>query len=300
MLWIRCLAILVFAASLRGDNQPPDLLLIRHNLETWLDGSDLAAQFESAKLRWVARPDKPDDEAARWLQWELRFKGEGTRPDEESERFIKFVRGYRAALDRNLVERLFFKLLHESGLRRTDIAVYVFVSDRTYSISFDPEKRDLVFQQDPDRMLRATIDVAGLAAPGANQKGTAAISRGVPDLGTQVQKFLAAYFAGQAPVRVTPALPEPDFAGVTVEGIRRRVLRNENYWEKLHVSIDIKGTPELPRVVCHISGAYAAGMGSRLPTDYYDMEKTLKYRTDLESFTAAMLAAMKTQLSAGR
>ena len=273
-------------AAARAD----DLEDNRRSLRSWLASSDLAEEFDFAKLRRVRRPDGFET-GAQWLQWELRFKAEGTRFEEEDERFMSLVRDHRGALGRSLVERLFYRLLQETAQRRADVAVYVFVLERTYSITFDPESRELVLQLDPDRMLRRSIDLGAVDTVGGQVGGTAELAGAQQQLTEHVRSFLTDYFSAPPPARVTPSLPEPDFAGVRVEGIRSRVLAEESYWEKLHVSVDLKNSQGSTRAVCHVSGEYGAGFGNRLPADYYDME--VEFREELERFTEGMLAAMQ-------
>jgi len=285
------LAVLVVLGAHASTFQAEDLTAIAGRLAAWLEGTDLNQNFRLEKLRRVNRPDAVE---SRWLQLDLRFVTKSTGALEEHRRFLDAIRNYRAPLDRRLIDTLFFKLVHEAGVRPSDAAVAISVLDESYLITYAAAEGKVVLEDGSNRGRPIPIDL-GPAAPEPT-RGTVPVVQGADDLPDRIQRFLQSYFATPPGVSVRLLPLDPAFVGATVEGLRSRVLPAMRVWERLDISIVISTIKGSRRAYLVISAQYASGLGSSRParSAYADMEA--RYPAELEQFAQQLMLDLQSFL----
>ena len=296
----RVLGAILLAAS-RGSGAPthdaPDLVQVREGFQRWLADSDLSPAFELQKVRWGRRPDQPERE---WLKLELTLKPAGWDPHAEDARFKALLQDYRGKGGATLAETLFYKFVEVGGVARADAVVNVFLIGGSYAVFIEDTNHELVVQPGAGRSTERFVDLEALAPTTARRRNEVDLPvRGASDdPAPRIRSFLIDYFQkkGDA-VRVTAGPHEPYYARVTVEGLRKTVMRGNSYWERLEVSIAVTNGKNGPRAICLVSGKYASGRGARLPdaSAYYDMDPD--HRAELESFVDQMLASLQESLA---
>lgn len=252
--------------------QPP-LAETRSRLDAWLLATGVHKQLTTEKLRFVTLFENPD---VRRLQWELRLLA----PLDD-------------ARAQSHLETLFYRLLHESGVPRREGVVNLFLADEaTYSVSVAPDTRRLAFTR---KNTRSTVRIS-IPLPAAANSGVP-LKTSPLHLERRITDWLKSYLSNQPGVKVTLQALEDDYAGVDAEGLRRKVILSENYWERLRIDIEIKRDPL--RATCHVNGRYAAGRGAQPPDprNYRDFDPD--YRADLEKFTNSLLNKLQRDLTEG-
>jgi len=281
---------------------PETLARVRSAMDGWFQARGLAHAFELQKLRWGPRADDP---AAQWLKLELRFLTEGTDQDHEDQRFAATLQQFQPSNDRSLAEALFFKLVHLADIPREDARITVAVLGDTFAVARERASGRLRFEPTSDRLARRAVQLPDLvdAVPAqrlrANVPGVIQASV-LPD---RVQRFLQDFFAHRNSEAHLPAPRlalkplEPDYVGMEVAGIRRIVITGGDFWERLHVSIELRDTAQGRRAVCYLDGGYAPGLGLRLPAadGYTDMSN--KHQADLDRFADELMRGLQDHLA---
>ncbi|MDJ0740367.1 MAG: hypothetical protein QNJ91_11655 [Gammaproteobacteria bacterium] len=306
--WHLLLAASVLSWSLASAGNPHSRegrTAIRGVIERWLAAEGLAQDLELQKLRWGPHADNPD---AKWLKLELRFVSQGTNQDQENRRFQQLLERYRGIAGTSLPDRLFYKFLHASGVQRRDAYVAIGVLTRTFESRYDPTAGQLAFRETDDRLIRRStlLRMPVQTAQVLRKPVGLGFGREDPDdLPRRIQHALQRFFlqhnqqAGLPPPQLTLKPLERWYAGIEVQGTRKLVLTDKNYWERLQVSIELHAEGDEVRAVCYLDGMYAAGLGSRLPAEdgYADMDPA--YRPELERFVDALLHDLQADFAAG-
>jgi len=250
--------------------QPP-LAETRARLETWLEATGLQRQLTTEKLRFVSTFENPD---ARRLHWELRL-----------------LASLEDAKAQPLIETLFYRLLHESRVRRRDAVVNLFLADEaTYAVFVAPDTGRLtVTKMNTRGTVRKTIPLPTFTNAGVPLKTSP------QQLERRITNWLKSYLTDRPGARVTPQTPESDYAGVEVEGLRRKVVLSADYWENLRIDIEIKRDPL--RATCHVNGRYASGRGAQLPDPRNYEDFGPQHKSDLEKFTNSLLDRLQRDLA---
>lgn len=298
------LAVLLGAASAWTEDvhTPETLARVRGAMDGWFQARGLAPAFELQKLRWGPRDNDP---AAQWLKLELRFMPEGTDPDHEDQRFAAALQQFQRANATSLAEALFFKLVHLADIRRADARITVAVLGDTFAVVRDRASGRLRFEPTSDRQARRAVQLPGLADAVPPQRPQANVPGVIQEaaLRDRVQRFLQDFFASRnskarlpAP-QVTLKPLEPDYVGMEVAGIRRIVITDGDFWERLQVSVELRDNAQGRRAVCYLDGGYAPGLGRRLPAadGYTDMSN--KHQADLERFADELMRGLQDHLA---
>jgi hypothetical protein len=275
---------------------------IASQLTQWLQADGLAQQIELQKLRWGSRIDNP---LARWLKLELRFRAQSTDQAQEDRRFEQLLSQYQGVAGSDLPQTLFYKLAHAAGLPRGDLYVAIAILGRSLEVFLDRSSGQLLVRTADDRVIRRSVPLVLTSLAGKAGANSVVLGGQNPslELARQVQYVLSQYFermnrlAGLPAPRLSLSPLEPNYSGIDVEGVRQLVITDKRYWERLQVSIELHQEAGQIRAVCYLDGKYAAGLGTRLPTDdaYADMDPS--YRTQLERFVASLLQKLQADLN---
>jgi hypothetical protein len=292
----------LFSMTVALSAESPNTGEISKVIDSWFVTSGLSDNFRVKKVRLVSRREST---SARWLALEVQFVTASTNQDEEDRRFQYSIKEYRGIAGLTFPEKLFYKFVHVSGVPRTDAVVYLNVLENVYEILYDRKQKQIVFRESEGRFIRKSIALDKIIQPFPNRKAEVPISTGLAawDVAPRVQNFLRDYFlsknreAGLPPPQFILRPVETDYAAVDVQGIRKQVIVQGNYWEKLQISIELKDGPQGRQAVGVIDGYYAPGLGLRVPTSYTDMES--EYHTQLEAFTDSLLHDLQRSLAAG-
>ncbi|MCI0539708.1 MAG: hypothetical protein L0Z50_31250 [Verrucomicrobiales bacterium] len=310
--WL-CVLIVSVAASQVGAQEnletkaaeprsPEALASVRQGVERWIDASGLAESFEVQKLRWGARSDV---RKSQWLKLELRFNSQDTDQNLEDARFRHRLDQYQGTAGWTLPETLFYKLVHLSGVPRSNACVAIHVLSTTVEILLDPATGHFEVREAAGRQTRRTVALPGIVPRSADRVAEVGLQAGgdIGDLPGRVQHYLTHFFVsrnqqvGLNPPRMTLKPLEPDYAGIEVAGIRRVVLTENEFWEQLQISIDLRRDGLGWRAVCHLDGKYASGRGGRLPNqdNYRDMDTD--FRPAVERFIDVLLRGLQEHLA---
>lgn len=270
----------------------------------WLSGAALAERLEVVKLRRAPHPD-PARKDAPGVRLELLY-----RTDERDEAKIEqdFVAFMTAQTDREgqpFAERTFYKATHLLGLPREDVSVHFHVSESEYVVFFDARQRKVVTQRAVKRgAIRRTVSIN---RPPARAVKTTTVSGGADRaLASSVRSFFERSWSAVAPPQGAPPVIltfeplETDYVAFSVEGFKKQIVRGNNYWEKLQVSIEVNPTDAGWKLTCYFDGQYAAGLGPRKPADdgYSDMDGA--HRADLNAYASNVLTRLQQHLEDGR
>lgn len=295
----------ISVASSADPHDTAQLVTVRAEIERWLTDNGLSDTLKVEKIRWGARPD---DASSQWLKLELRCITNETDPDQENRRIEERFKQFSGTAGLTLAEKLFYKFVHLSGVPRSNAVVHIAVLETNYSIFIDKQHGQLVIQQGVDRNIRQSVALGDFRQPHPTRKSetTLTATANPGDTAKRIQNFLREYFITQ---NLKSRLPPPqfvlrpletDYAGLEVQGIKKQVLGQNSYWERLQISIEIKNGAQGRRAVCYLDGQYASGLGTRLPAAdaYTDMEPG--FRVQLESFTATLLRTLQENLAMER
>jgi hypothetical protein len=280
---------------------------IKKNFEQWLQNSDLKDKLEVEKLRWRTpegveagnQQGKQQDKPI--LTLELLYLGH--RPDsvQETQGFAALVRTYRSSTGASLSEALFYKLVQLADTRRSEAVVQIFVVDATYEIAFNTSSGRLtcVARNNRDPTMRnLSLDLTS-ASRGVNRQAVALGSHLSPtELPATIEGSLTGFFNRMKAAHIWPKERGPGYAAVRADGFRRVVLPEQNYWERLYVSILVSDLDKGGTAVCMLTGHYAVGHGPSQPADdsYADMDP--KYSAELSHFGDNLLQNLKRDLAA--
>jgi len=284
----------------------------RANLRQWLQRAELANDLEVEKLRRALNPATDAANPHEVFQLELRFLTQDTDQEESNTRFEQFLDQYRAKYDESLPERIFYRLIHECQLSRQEAAVTIRVAQRDYVIFFDSATAHLVMKARVDRSISKEVPLDLSRSVGSDWPPTTLVAAQIPDrraLASLVESFLCNYFraanrrANMSEPRFVPDDVENrdhDHVGFIVSGVKSQVLTTKNYWEEIEISIDVVQAPSGLKLVCHIDGYYAGGIGSKLPDEdaYEDMRRN--YSAQLRSFADYILLKLQKRIETGR
>jgi hypothetical protein len=280
------------------------------SLNRWLEVSGLSKDWELEKLRWGPDPSPIAAENHQALRLELRFRNESTNQEEEDKRFQQHLATYQADYGEAAPQRIFNKLIHECHVSVRDSAITLRVLQRDYVVFFDPAG-GLLMQPKGDRSYAKEVPLELPAiATGTQMRGLGTANN--PDrraLSALIGNFVRDYFTG---VNRKANMPEPTFdpddvdnrdhdhIGFVITGIRGQILTGQKYWEQLEISLDVVQAPSGLKLLCHIDGYYAGGMGNNRPSPeaYQDMRK--QFQGPLKAFSDRVLLELQKRIAAGR
>jgi hypothetical protein len=295
----------------QATREPEALAPHKASLQRWLAQADLSKDLAVEKLRWDSHPAPDAAKNQEALRLELRFLTKDTDQAAEDKRFQQFLERYQTAYGETALERVFYKLIHECQVTRQEAAVTIRVIQKDYVLFFDPATADLRLQAKADRSIpkEVPLDLSRSAATGRSQASLGTLqATDRRALTGAIDGFLRDYF-GAANHKAN--LPGPKFdpddvqnrdhdhVGFVVRGIKSQVLTQRNYWEEIEISIDVVQAPSGLKLMCHIDGYYAGGIGSRLPDEdaYEDMRKT--YKGQLKTFADGLLLQLQRRIETG-
>jgi hypothetical protein len=199
---------------------------------------------------------------------------------------------------------VFYRTIQLCDWPRSDAIVDFIVLEDQFAVFLDSETQALVFRQTVKRdPIREVINLP--LSPDLKHSGPNQVLVKAPDpnaLTQQIEAFFKKYFA-QANEKTHISAPvfhdeprEPDYVGLKVAGVKKQVLAADNYWEKIAISVEIRPTPEGQRLICYMSGKYASGWGSRLPSDddYKEVEDS-----KMHEFVSGILRKLQDSLAGG-
>lgn len=286
-----------------------ELVSHRARLQRWMVVAGLSKDWEIEKLRWANDPSPIAMEDHKALLLELRFLFEGMDQAGEDKRFQQSLEAYQSAHGEAAPERIFYKLIHECHVSRQEAVVTFRVLQRDYVVFFDPAIGEPRMQLKTDRSYSTEVP---LELPGiATGRQTLLRAATVPDrraLSGLIETFVREYFtaANHKANLATPKFDpdnvqnrDHDHVGFTISGVKSQILTSKKYWEQIEISLDMVQAPSGLKLLCHIDGYYASGIGPRLPDDdaYEDMRKG--FQGQLITFTDGFLSQLQKRIEKG-
>jgi hypothetical protein len=261
------------------------------------------------ELHWADHPGPSAAVPKRVLLLEFLFKGPTTNQAAEDKRFLEFCDRYQAAYGATVAERLFYRLLHEGGAGRTETVVTINVVESTYIISSDPATGDLAVNFKSDRAVPVNVP---LDLPKSANLGRVSAPVGAATdrraLTAIIDQFLHEHFAA---ANRQARLPEPrlnpdqqghnpdyDHVGFTVSGIRGQVLKSENAWERLEISLNVVQAPAGWKLIGFVDGFYAKGLGRSEPGEDEYKQMRGGYSGPLTTFTGNLTTELQRRIEA--
>lgn len=281
------------------------------SLQRWLAQVDLSRDLKVEKLRWGSDPAPKAAENQEALRLELRFLTNATDQNTEDKRFNQFLDRYQTAYGETALERVFYKLIHECQVGPQEAVITIRVVERDHVVFFDPATAELLMQFKADRSIPKEVPLQLPRAASAGRLQTSLGTSNAPDrraLTGLIDSFVRDYFTAanrQAHLSGPKFAPDGvenrdrDHVGFIVSGIKSQVLTTKNYWEEIEISIDVVEAPSGLKLVCHIDGYYAGGVGSKLPDEeaYEDMRKG--YQGQLQTFVDGFLSRLQNHIETG-
>jgi hypothetical protein len=287
----------------RAAESRPDLARVQAQLNSWLQDAGLAPTLTLQRLGWGKRAD---DASVPWLMLELSFVKRDTKQQDETMRFEQMLKQFEIERGMPLADVLFYKLVHSAQIARRDARVTVAVLEDTYAVLRDPTSGALHFGP---ASIRATRSPTTLHVDGTSPLGTRVAPLvpgvGVGSLPARVRDYLVDFFARHNSTAGRPAplverkQLESDYVGLEVTGLRKLVITDSDYWERLQVSVELRQDARGARAVCYLDGGYAPGLGAKWPAvgSYTDIEKN--YRTQLQTFSDVLMEGLQKYLAGG-
>jgi hypothetical protein len=281
------------------------------SLRHWMETVALGDRLELEKLRWVSHLAGDSEKSRDALQLDLRFLTEGSSQENEDSRFRDFLDGYSTTYGETVPERVFYKLVHECGISRQDAIVTIRIVRKDYVIFTDPATSELAVRTRADRGISKEVPLELPSHVATGQPSALSITPRTLDrraVATLIDSFLRDYFRA---ANRRANLPEPifnpddvenrdhDHVGFVVHGLKSQVLTSNNYWEEIELSIDLVQAPSGVKLVCHVDGYYAGGIGRKAPDEsaYEDMRRS--YFPQLKTFTDGLLLQLQKHIEAG-
>lgn len=302
--------LLLFIGTISAQNQSRDCTGAESpsSLQNWLQQTRLAEHFEFQKLRHISTSsDGKDDPTKKSLQLGLLFLTNETEETKAVNQFVDVLNQYQITNGSSLPEAIFYKLIHACDWPRGDALVDIYVLEDTVTVFLDSASREVVIraisQRDTVRQAIILALIPNTKVTGSNQIPLKGPKLTDPNaLARRIERFFENYFAEgnrKAHLDYPQFSLEPvesDYVGLKVAGVKRQVLPSDNYWEKITVSVEIKSVPDGQKLVCYLSGKYASGLGSRLPSEdnYAEIEES-----KLRGFTGTILRKLQDYIAAG-
>ncbi len=306
----RCVPMLALIAGMGvspvgGQERTSDQARKIEALSQWAEASRLTAAWQFPhQLRKAAHPSGEGDA---WTL-DVRFIAPAGDQGEDREypKFEQFLARYQADHGLSFPDRLFYKFIQILDLNREEEAVYFYVGAREFAAFADPSSGQLVFQQRTTRFTRESDVLKIPQIPSKTRSLTTTVQEPAaePDWPGKVRTFLEDYFqkansgAGLPAPRIVPDCGG-NHVGLKISGLRKQVIPDGRYWEKLQLELDVWKVAEGIQLSANIDGAYAAGLrGSAVPTDYPEYMDH-DYPNQLRDFSKTLFDKLKRALITG-
>jgi len=287
--------------------------LVSHQtkLEHWLALAGLSKYWVIEKLRWGSNPSPIATDNHDVLRLELRLRDVSGDQNTGDQEFQRHLDAYEREYGESAPERIFYRLIHECQVGRRDAVVTLRIVRQDYVVFFDPARGEVLLQPREDRSIsrEVPLDLTSLATGPRLQSSLRTAN--LPDrqaLSESMRAFLRDYFTS---ANRRANMPDPKFdseidnrdhdhVGFVISGIKSQVLRSRNYWEMIDISLDVVQAPSGVKLLCHIDGYYAGGLGRRLPDEdaYEDMRKG--FQDQLRIFADGLLSQLQKRIETGR
>jgi len=287
---------------------PPDpemLSKVRTEIQRWLELRGLAPPFELQKLRWIARDDVPLIE---WLELDLRFVTLEADSAQALGGFVEVNQRFEQAQGVSLSEALVAKLAHAAGIARADGHVTISILGTRVAAMRDALSGLLVFKPTASNVRMATpvaLALDAIAVGGTGSPLPAKGAEGIAALRTRIDTIVATVFALSNSALGLPAprldnrgLGEANEVRMDVSGIRKVVIADGDFWERLQISIILSETAQGGvRAMCFVDGSFAAGKGLRVPAANSYTAMLDGYQVDLDRFAARLLREVQQRVA---